>query len=84
MRLTTLTALLLPLLLSSVLAAPTSTGHENASNGALKVRQSDCGPDMTVEECNKATAGCSDYYDAENNCSLEDQQLSFDAEEGEK
>ena len=78
MHLTTLTALLLPLLLSSVLAAPTFTGHDNASNGALKVRQAfQCTIEMTDEQCTAAlTKGCSNAYSV-NNCGIDQQDASL-------
>ena len=56
MRSTTLTALLLPLILSSVLAVPTPTGqNNNANGGALEVRSPeygyDCGPQINLLDC---------------------------------
>lgn len=52
MRATTLTTLLLPFILSSVLAVPTPVGQNNAIGGALEVRaQEDCGESISLQEC---------------------------------
>lgn len=71
MHLTTLTTLLLPLLLSSVLAAPTPTGHDNANGGPLKVRQ--CGPGISAAAC-AAAEKCSPNINAANSCYQQEQE----------
>lgn len=43
MRLSNLTTLLVPILLSSVLAAPTPVRHDNVNGGALAARSLDTG-----------------------------------------
>lgn len=90
MHLTTLTTLLLPLLFSSVLAAPTPAGHDNANGGALKIRQ--CGPGISAEAC-AAAEQCSPDINNPNSCyeqqaqqsqaqAWEEQEESAECEEG--
>ena len=47
----TLTTLLLPLLLSSVLATPIPAEHDNVKGDALAGRQTTCGPGISADQC---------------------------------
>lgn len=78
MHLTTLATLFLPLLLSSVLAAPTPAGYDSANGDVLKVRQ--CGPGISQEACDAAEE-CSPDILATNSCQIDEGlQSMYDAE----